>query len=910
MVILFKKTLSSPHNRAWEEPPALYSVFLGEVIPSITQFTTAGDLLSLQRKLLIQQGISEEEKKIVWQHISNRFIYRQNFAEADRDKEKWTAFLARLNHFSSSKLDLSGLDLRLMNFSDCSFIENIDFSRSNLTGAKFKRSTVYNCSFESAEMTHINLKRTIWTQDGNTLINARVNFSTLRQLYKLGIKDFSHTTLVGNFGNPNYDEFITEKPCRLHGINLEGANVTSATFFGADLSHAIVTNLVGTQRGFINRSILKNCEVDAALAPYIPYKSKNLRFKAGSFEGVTLTPRSFYSMYKKGARDFSGAIFQGNFQNSSLKEKVALPRVRFETGTALDKKSLTYFYSCGQRNFNSTVIQDCNFSSIDLNDASFESATLVNVQFPKTIAGLILANATLDSQTIRRICRICHQENPSQEKQGLFENVRLDTATFRKLVQEGITDFKALGFDMRGVRFSSFFSKINVTRLNLDANKLSIESIDSISNRYMDTKLRLMQEHIDALPPTTISKEDTDVLSKECYKTPAIKLAVAQYTVKTIVAQGKRPVVLTDDTLNFLLEHAQEKLKVSDTQTNENRFREVATKYDFYNFLIYTSTHSNETRIKESGEKLGKALQGIPKIQEILVNSGLYDPDPGAPLTPLYLFFSKDGLSVIVVQEDYYKSCFVGTGSRESLDWTNCTILSKENETSSYKAKTTEEIKSYKEEFAKVESLDKAYTSVVSPIDLEKFFNELFKLGGDIPQKETYKASFIYTITTGKSQDPLADNSENDTHSNALKDLFLPLIIEDPKSKKLTLSEGLITQIEALTKNTSGANTARVLLCLAWIFTRLSSEHFFGSSQNSPYSLRGVLALACLNSMEALDPTLVTKTTLDDWRKRLVSDNCTAILSNHMSIEIGKNPELKKLLRQITPKSWGIEFGH
>lgn len=274
------------------------------------------------------------------------------------------------------------------------------------------------------------------------------------------------------------------------------------------------------------------------------------------------------------------------------------------------------------------------------------------------------------------------------------------------------------------------------------------------------------------------------------------------------------------------------------------------------------------------------------------------------------IFSPEDHLSVIVVQEDYYKSCFIEPENRATMDWTNCTLLIKENETDTYKAKTNGEITSYKEEFGKIASLNQAYSSVVSPIDLEVFFNKLFMLAGDIPEKETYKALFIYTITTGKSQAPLADNSADNTHSNALKDLFFPLVVEEPESKKLTLSEGVITKIEDLTKNTSDANTARVLLCLAWVFTRLSSDHFFGSSQNSPYPLRGVLALACLNTMEELDPTLVTKTTLDDWRERLVSDKCTAVLSNDMSIKTGENPELKKLLRQIKPKSWSIEFGH
>jgi hypothetical protein len=105
---------------------------------------------------------------------------------------------------------------------------------------------------------------------------------------------------------------------------------------------------------------------------------------------------------------------------------------------------------------------------------------------------------------------------------------------------------------------------------------------------------------------------------------------------------------------------------------------------------------------------------------------------------------------------------------------------------------------------------------------------------------------------------------------------------------------------------------AFLLLCLASVFARLSSSHFFGTHAESPHALRqysaSLLATAC-----DLDPALVPPSVAGYWQNELLASaaqayTCTAIVSNlmlsHIKTRAAGAPALNEIYAVTWPRAW------
>lgn len=166
------------------------------------------------------------------------------------------------------------------------------------------------------------------------------------------------------------------------------------------------------------------------------------------------------------------------------------------------------------------------------------------------------------------------------------------------------------------------------------------------------------------------------------------------------------------------------------------------------------------------------------------------------------------------------------------------------------------------------------------------------------------EASFISAIETNHSKTKL-NSLESQAKLNAIFATKLTNLTEDEQYPNLTdVHYGEIINAYKLA-SASDTDKAKMLLCLAALFTRYSSSTIFGTEDDSPYALR-CYAYALMNKAHTLDEDLIDNVTFTNWANRLLGLNgafsCSAVVSKLMVEDIKK--KFPKVLSGIMPPAW------
>lgn len=147
--------------------------------------------------------------------------------------------------------------------------------------------------------------------------------------------------------------------------------------------------------------------------------------------------------------------------------------------------------------------------------------------------------------------------------------------------------------------------------------------------------------------------------------------------------------------------------------------------------------------------------------------------------------------------------------------------------------------------------------------------------------------------------------------SNRLLEIFFDLIEENEESSigRLANPKAQITDkhfeaiCQAFPTFSTTQTQAALLFNLSLIFTKYSSQAFFGTDTDSPAVLR-FYAHALLNKVKVLDTHLFIDIKGDALKEALLGDECADTLSSEMQVIATAHPVVMPIYVQVMPKAW------
>jgi hypothetical protein len=101
-------------------------------------------------------------------------------------------------------------------------------------------------------------------------------------------------------------------------------------------------------------------------------------------------------------------------------------------------------------------------------------------------------------------------------------------------------------------------------------------------------------------------------------------------------------------------------------------------------------------------------------------------------------------------------------------------------------------------------------------------------------------------------------------------------------------------------------NNTHYMLCIAYLFIKLSSEKYFGTAGDSPVALR-YYAYALMKQAYQLNRSIFAGM-FNGWCEQLLMLNkaygCTDMVTFSLNEHLNHNPELKTILHELLPISW------
>jgi uncharacterized protein YjbI with pentapeptide repeats len=330
------------------------------------------------------------------------------------DEQQYNKLIAIMNGDKDASdqdwacLDLSGLTLDGMNFSNC-LMEQVNLTNTSLIGANFSGAILARSNFEKSNCSQANFdKANLGACHCHGTLFDGANFNES----KLSKTEFIGASFIGaNIDQPEALEIV------LQDCNFDNSTIKGLPFLELKMKNITFRNAQLETCNFVN-SELSCCNLDNAYLPSTAWA--NTSINNTSFIAADMTSNCFVSSEDEAPCTFDNLNFSRAILNKANLQNLPLSRTLF-TDCSLDSANFTGA-DLSEANFDNAIGKQIVFRKANLNGASLkrsdfmegimskaiitganlEASNLYGVDFIRaTIKGTRFNNANLDATILR-----------------------------------------------------------------------------------------------------------------------------------------------------------------------------------------------------------------------------------------------------------------------------------------------------------------------------------------------------------------------------------------------------------------------------------------------------------------------------------------------------------------------------
>ncbi|MCD6025685.1 MAG: sopA 4 [Solimicrobium sp.] len=784
-------------------------------------------------------------------------------------------------------LDLTNLDL-----------SGVDLTDAILTGANLTGTRLNNTILNGADLSGAILVKTVLrgaSFRGTNLSSVNLKMADLSDL------DFSGAKLI---------EATLNGAC-LKKANLSGANLSKAILESANLSGA---NL--------SKAILQSVDMRQAKLK----KLQNPKLPQANLSEADLSHANLMGIDLRGM-NLSGVLLRGVNLSSSCLTDVDLSGAEL-SGADLRKTDLQ------RANLNNTNLSKANLGEVDLSNGELSGAKLTSAILYKTIlTGADLSGADLSDTNLSG-----KNLNGTNLYSAILRDVNLMGVKFDSFTNLQNTEISLkLPAVWNQDTLDQYFNHVNNTSTGSLLTVISNINDTFISSTEKIIKIELMHQIIDSLKSATISRINLafiDIFMKnEMYHQDSkILIFIKERLLRSIITEANTTVLKKYNSalLRFFLEIVQA-INKSDQEDQPGKF--MLGNNGFFIQLIGLCTGHRDGEIKRTAEQLYDTYLELDQLkiykevhlkQVNYIEGGIRNIDEN---DLAYVFISKNKNTgvyggLLLSKKNIADMLHQGTDH----DWTTTYFVENDQAVSSPNLTEVYEMFPLFNPAYQFQLHRATFAKLLKTINL-KYINQNNELG--VITKD-YNSLFEDALKVSALKGDRIENLTGSADQNTLRKIFEPLFSRKPyrqfnknvRTNAKTLTDIHYNQIinTFFLSNSGDLTKARTLFCLATLFAKYSSSHFFGTESDSPTPLREYAAALLIKAYE-LDSSIfkdnnnTAEANFVVWITKMVGGTiiatgkiaeftCTAVLSGILIDHANKHEDFKKIVNRMKPPGW------